>query len=133
MKQSFKLGVTLALFAAAFAQAETVDLFDAMSVTAPEFDYTKASGASPVLVDVLAENGACHFQVSLIGHQQSGSVPDVSLTGRVESGECHGVKVKQGLVRASVSPKDWPQVVLNRRMDVVVLDGLHGRMGRASN
>lgn len=113
-----------------FAYAGNVDHYAVHASIAPVFSYSYATASHPLVVDTVSDDGKCSFTVSLVG-LQSGTVKQSSLSGRIESGQCNGQKVSKGVVQASVSPSKGDQVVLNRRLEVVVFDGISGLMSRA--
>lgn len=109
--------------------AGTVERYESVASVTPEFVYKDATASHPLVVDAVSENGQCNFKLSLIGIQ-AGVIKQSSLTGRVESGQCNGKQIKEGLVRASITPVG-KKVVLNRKLDVIVLDGLSAALSKA--
>ncbi len=113
------------------ANADTVDYYAATVAITPTFRYQDATNTTPIIVEAYSPNAQCTFRLHLVGLQQ-GSTSDVSLFGRVESGQCAGREVRQGIVRASVS-RVGDQVVLDRYLEVIVFDGTSGLISNALN
>lgn len=64
-----------------------------------EFRYAELTATHPLKIVAQTIDGRCRFDLSFVGLQQ-GATPDMSLTGRIEGGNCGG----KGLAIASVVP-----------------------------
>lgn len=116
-----KLSLMVLLFAA-FASTPVIaaDHYTVYAHSLPTFNYAEAVAERPLRVTTATDDGKCQFSLSMVGYQQ-GSIPNNSLTGRIEQGECNGKPVRKGLALGTVTFSDG-KAVLDRFMQVVIFE-----------
>lgn len=121
MKLTYSLLIASILAAfSATANADTSGRYTAYADSLPLFAYADAVAERPLRVTATSEDGKCQFTLSMVGYQQ-GEVPNSSLSGRIEKGECNGQAVNKGFALGTVT-RTGAQVVLDRFMQVVVFE-----------
>lgn len=101
------------------AMADPVQKYSAIAIPTPTFKYEEATAHNPILVNASVPTGECRFKIALWGIQRGAGVPVSDMVGRIESGDCDGKPVTQGIVRAYVE-YSGAMATLGSHVDVVV-------------